>query len=126
MESLNSQVCWRPLLVERVRRAATRPRRSHQGVGIRLARRDVGTGTGHSMTNRIRLQAAIALLFTVIGGTQLSAQYFGRNKVQYEKFDWRILKSDHFDVYFYPAESAKVREAGRLEERWYSRFSDLF
>jgi dipeptidyl aminopeptidase/acylaminoacyl peptidase len=54
------------------------------------------------------------------------AQYFGRNKVQYEKFDWRILKSDHFDLYFYPSESLKVADAGRQSERWYSRLSDIF
>ncbi len=54
------------------------------------------------------------------------AQYFGRNKVQYEKFDWRILKSDHFDLYFYPPESLKVSDAGRQAERWYTRLSDIF
>ena len=27
--------------------------------------------------------------------------YFGRNKVQYEEFDWKILKTEHFDIYYY-------------------------
>ena len=49
-----------------------------------------------------------ALGLSLIGFTPANAQYFGRNKVQYEKFDWRIMKSDHFDLYFYPAESLKV------------------
>jgi hypothetical protein len=56
----------------------------------------------------------------------VQAQYFGRNKVQYEKFDWRILKTDHFDLFFYPAESLKVHDAGRQSERWYTRLSDIF
>ncbi len=33
------------------------------------------------------------------------AQYgfhFGRNKIQYENFDWHVLKTEHFDVYYYP------------------------
>ena len=34
------------------------------------------------------------------------AQYFGRNKVQYENFDFRVLKTQHFDIYFYPGEKA--------------------
>ncbi|MEJ2054056.1 MAG: DPP IV N-terminal domain-containing protein, partial [Calditrichaceae bacterium] len=34
--------------------------------------------------------------------SSLSAQYFGKNKVQYEAFDWHYLQSEHFDVYFYP------------------------
>lgn len=52
--------------------------------------------------------------------------YFGRNKVQYETFKWRILKSEHFDNFFYPAESLVVHDAARLAERWYDRFSETF
>ena len=38
--------------------------------------------------------------------TPIQAQYFGRNKVQYESFDFRVLKTEHFDIYFYPPEEA--------------------
>lgn len=33
----------------------------------------------------------------------MSAQFyfFGRNKVQYENFDWKVLKTEHFDIYYY-------------------------
>src|SRR6476469_326609 len=55
-----------------------------------------------------------------------AAQYFGRNKVQYEKFDFRIMRTPHFDMYFYPAESLVVHDAGRMAERWYARHSDSF
>ena len=27
-------------------------------------------------------------------------QYFGKNKVQYENFNWHYLQSEHFDIYF--------------------------
>ncbi len=27
---------------------------------------------------------------------------FGRNKINYSSFDWHILKTEHFDVYYYP------------------------
>ena len=27
--------------------------------------------------------------------------YFGRNKVHYEEFDWKIFRTDHFDIYYY-------------------------
>ncbi|RPI70334.1 MAG: hypothetical protein EHM47_12290, partial [Ignavibacteriales bacterium] len=37
--------------------------------------------------------------------------YFGRNKVQYEKFDWKILKTEHFDIYYYD-EMLDVAEIG--------------
>ena len=54
------------------------------------------------------------------------AQYFGRNKVQYEHFDFSIMRTPHFDLYNYPAESLVVHDAGRLAERWYARHSDSF
>jgi Tol biopolymer transport system component len=79
------------------------------------------------MTTRIGRVAAFVSVLTAVSSVQTAhAQYFGRNKVQYEKFDWRVLKSDHFDLYFYPAESLKVHDAGRQEERWYARLSDIF
>ena len=57
------------------------------------------------MKEHICRTAVFALGLSIVGGlTPANAQYFGRNKVQYEKFDWRIMKSDHFDLYFYPAE----------------------
>lgn len=57
--------------------------------------------------------------------TPASAQYFGRNKVQYEDFDFQVLRTEHFDIYFYPEEEAATREAARMAERWYARLSSL-
>ena len=79
------------------------------------------------MTRRLNWLAALALVgMALVDARPVDAQYFGRNKVQYEEFDWRILKTDHFDLYFYPAESLKVADAGRQSERWYQRLSDIF
>lgn len=27
--------------------------------------------------------------------------FFGRNKVQYNEFNWKVLKTEHFDIYYY-------------------------
>jgi Tol biopolymer transport system component len=66
---------------------------------------------------------ALALLLTT--PTVLLAQggYFGRNKVQYRDFDFRVLKTEHFDIYFYPEEEEATRMASRMAERWYARLS---
>jgi Tol biopolymer transport system component len=53
------------------------------------------------------------------------AQYFGRNKVEYENFDFRILATDHFDIYYYSREEPAARLAARLAERWYARLSTV-
>ena len=54
------------------------------------------------------------------------AQYFGRNKVQYENFDFKTLKTQHFDILYYPEARDAVEEAARMAERWYARLSRLF
>jgi Tol biopolymer transport system component len=53
------------------------------------------------------------------------AQYFGRNKVHYDRLDFRLLQTEHFDIYYYPEEETATRHAARMAERWYSRFSRL-
>jgi len=53
------------------------------------------------------------------------AQYFGQNKVQYETFDFKVMKTEHFDIYYYPQEQAAVQIAARMAERWYARLSKV-
>jgi Tol biopolymer transport system component len=34
-------------------------------------------------------------------GLTIFTQYFGQNKIQYKDFDFRVLSTEHFDIYFY-------------------------
>ena len=47
---------------------------------------------------------AVVVCCLVTGGllvpTHSSAQYFGQNKVQYRKLDFKVLRTEHFDIYF--------------------------
>ena len=52
-----------------------------------------------------------------------TAQYFGRNKVQYQNFDFRSSQTAHFDIYYYPEERPPPTLAARMAERWYARLS---
>lgn len=71
---------------------------------------------------RIVVWAAIlGLLAPAVG----SGQDFGRNKVQYESFHFQVLRTEHFQVYFYPEERDAALQAGRLAERWYARYATL-
>jgi len=55
------------------------------------------------------------------------AQYFGRNKVQYDSFDFRILETTpHFDIHFYTGMEEAISDLARMSERWYERFARLF
>src|SRR2546426_6927586 len=76
-----------------------------------------------------RAQAsACVIMVAALSTTPLSAQfgYFGQNKIQYRSFDWRVLRGEHVDLYFYPEEDELGRVAlayaeescGALERRF--------
>jgi len=67
--------------------------------------------------------AAAALLGTAAAPAE--AQYFGRNRVQYERFDFQVLRTPHFDLHYYPQAEPQARDAGRQAERWYERHSSF-
>src|SRR5207247_5268182 len=79
-------------------------------------RRSFGAGA-------VALSMAGALL--VAAPRSGAAQYFGQNKVQYRTFDFRIIQTEHFDVYYYPAERTAALDAARIAERWYARLSRI-
>jgi len=70
----------------------------------------------------------ILLLTLGVGITvsSINAQYFGRNKVQYESFDFKVIHTEHFDIYFYPEKREAAMQAARIAERWYARLSRIF
>ncbi|MDB4947539.1 MAG: peptidase [Gemmatimonadetes bacterium] len=65
----------------------------------------------------------LGLLGLAAAPSALHGQYFGQNQVQYQTFDFRVLKTPHFDVYYYPEEEVASRDAARMAERWYARLS---
>src|SRR3989442_1170245 len=52
---------------------------------------------------------------TLLASTAQS-QYFGRNSVQYKRFQFKILKTQHFDVYYYDSEAEAAAQAGGMAE----------
>ena len=72
-------------------------------------------------TTRLSLLLGALSLFAL----PIQAQFFGRNAVQYETFHFKILKTQHFDIYFYDKEADLAAEAGRMAERWYTRLSTV-
>ena len=70
--------------------------------------------------------AAFVFLFALLAAARgADAQYFGRNKVHYERLEFRLLQTDHFDIHYYDEEAAATRQAARMAERWYSRLSRI-
>lgn len=69
--------------------------------------------------------ARSALLFfsstcCVFAFTNSSAQYFGRNKVLYQNFDFRVVNTPHFETYTYLRNKDVENRFLRRTEQWYS------
>ncbi len=52
------------------------------------------------------LRVCVVLALALAGGWtfgagEADAQYYGQNKVQYRRYDWKSISSDHFEVYTY-------------------------
>jgi len=61
----------------------------------------------------------------VLAAAPARAQYFGRNAVQWERFHFEVLKTQHFDIYYYAEGKDAAEQAGRMAERWYARLSRI-
>src|SRR5437762_13964515 len=75
----------------------------------------------------------IVLLALLAGGAASAASaqtsmvpYFGKNNIHYDKFDWHIYTTDHFEIYYYPdLEKHLERVAGYAESAYQQISADL-
>lgn len=65
----------------------------------------------------------VLLTLALLVPSGLIAQYFGQNKVQYTHFKFRIIETEHFDVFYYPVERTAAYDVARMAERSYARLS---
>ena len=80
--------------------------------------------SGRMGVKSCRSIAIAAVVLAAGAATPSEAQnYFGQNQVQYDNFDWRVLETEHFLVYYYPEERAASVDAARMAERAYARLS---
>ena len=69
-----------------------------------------------------------AILFLAMGAAafaQSAQNQFGKNRVQYKKFNWSYLSSDNFDIYFYDGGDANARIAAEFLEEEFERITDV-
>ena len=73
---------------------------------------------------RSLLLPAVAALLALPGPA--SAQfipYFGKNKVKYDNFAWRVYKSPHFEVFYYPEFEPRLERLTSYLESGYLKIS---
>ena len=68
-----------------------------------------------------RLMGSAVLLLCL--ADDAGAQYFGRNKVQYDTDRVLVLATDHFDIYYSREDAAAAALAARMAERWHARLT---
>src|SRR5438874_11966419 len=61
--------------------------------------------------------AALVTLLPALSPAQFG--YFGQNKIQYRRFDWRVRRGEHVDLYYYPEEEELGRVALAYAEESY-------
>jgi Tol biopolymer transport system component len=68
-------------------------------------------------TARFAALVAAAFLLASTAGAEFGG--FGRNKVRNTKFDWQVMRTEHFDIHYYPGEEEMALEAsGIAEDQW--------
>lgn len=75
------------------------------------------------------LKRTLLILAFTLGFAQLTLgqfYYFGRNKVQYTQFEWQVLKTEHFDIYFYPEMRELAERGAAFAEAAYADLEQKF
>jgi len=84
---------------------------------------------GANMTIGMRRRTAAIVLGLVLAAwcqRPASAQYgsyFGQNKIAYDNFRWKVYKSPHFDIYYYPESEPFLNDIVSYAESAYVRLS---
>src|SRR6185503_11147169 len=84
-----------------------------------------------SFSLRAAVPAFLAACFVAGSASLAAAQtnyipYFGKNNIHYDRFDWQIYPTDHFEIYFYPEIQKHLeRIAGYAESAYQQISADL-
>ena len=81
----------------------------------------------HSRTLTLSI-GALAFAVGTVTPTPVVAQtpfvpYFGKNRVHYDKFEWNIYKTDHFEIFYYPSLEPHLETVASYAESAYQRIS---
>ena len=81
---------------------------------------------------RTRVPSRLLVILLLVGYARFAAAqtpfvpYFGKNDIHYDKFDWHIYTTDHFEIYYYPElERQLERVAGYAESAYQQISADL-
>lgn len=70
----------------------------------------------------------IAFVCALISVESTYAQFlpFGRNKINYANFDWQVLRTEHFDIYYYPEMRDLAERGAHFAETSFKQLEQKF
>jgi hypothetical protein len=69
------------------------------------------------------MKKTVFALLLAAAAVPAAAQYFGQNKIVYDRFDWKVYRSTHFVIYFYEEERASLQKVASYAESAYDEIS---
>lgn len=77
------------------------------------------------MMLRFALIAALVLPLAAIGQNYPSQEQFGKNRIQYHRFDWKILKTNNFEIYHYENGTPLATLTAQYAESEFERVNEI-
>ena len=78
----------------------------------------------------LALAGALAALHPAFAQGSAAPQWrgegYGKNKIQYREFDWKIYRSPHFNVHYYSAEEVSLQKVVSIAESAYDQLARGF
>lgn len=79
------------------------------------------------MKSRLGSLMATFILCAVAGSAAGQVgTHFGYNKIQYENFDWNVMETEHFDIYYYPEMLELAEKGAFFAEEAYTELQNRF
>ena len=75
--------------------------------------------------SRTSLKYSLCLIL-LIHTASAQFYYFGRNKVQYTNFDWKVLRTEHFEIYYYTEMKELAERGAQFAEESYRLHEQQF
>jgi len=74
----------------------------------------------------VRTSTRIVAIALVLCSAASAQFYFGRNKIQYHPFDWHVLSTPHFNIYYYEEEEELASAGAFFAEEAFSEMEKKF
>jgi hypothetical protein len=72
------------------------------------------------------MRKIIILLLLLLVSDLTQASIFGKNKVRYKKFNWKVLQTENFEIYFEPQIEDLAKITANFAETAYEYLSSFF